>query len=147
MLLCSCTGICCTGPSVVITHVGTSHADLSVGMILPPRTSTHPESAARETLGVQPTDQQSKLLRYDTCHQEITSLSLGMKIGRAKSHVRDRWLQTQTYREDTGRRAPEPAFLGGASAPSRLDEDAPAIVAVVAVVTAELSGLCKIPDT
>jgi hypothetical protein len=49
----------------------------------------------------------------------------------------------QTYREDTHRRAPKHAFLGGGSAPLGLEEDNPTIAAMAVV---ELDGTCEIPE-
>jgi hypothetical protein len=49
-----------------------------------------------------------------------------------------------TYQEDIDNQAPERAFLDGGSAPPRLDEDTPAVVAMVAVAVAEVCGTCEI---
>jgi hypothetical protein len=51
-----------------------------------------------------------------------------------------------TYQEDTCRWAPEWAFLGIGYVPLKLNEDATAVVAMVATVATELDGTYKIPN-
>jgi hypothetical protein len=49
-----------------------------------------------------------------------------------------------TYREDTHRKAPKWAFLGGCSIPLRSDEDDPAVTAMATAAADEHGGTCKI---
>jgi hypothetical protein len=51
---------------------------------------------------------------------------------------------THTYQEDNGMQSLERAFLGGGSVPLRLNEDAPAVAAMVVVAVADAGGTCEI---
>jgi hypothetical protein len=68
-----------------------------------------------------------------------------MKIG-VEGRVRSRWPHTHTYREDNCRHALELVFLDGGSASTRLDEDAPIVMAMVTVDIIEAGRTCEIPE-
>jgi hypothetical protein len=89
------------------------------------------ESGAGETLGMQPAGEQSELLMYTSCRLETTFFELRNEDRNRRLRKRGRQLPTHTYQEDTGRRTLERDFLGGGSVPSRLDEDAPAVTAMM----------------
>jgi hypothetical protein len=69
-----------------------------------------------------------------------------MKIG-ATSCIRGRRPHTHIYRVDGGKKALVRAFLIGGSAPLRLDEDTPTIMAMAAVAVAEAAKTCGTPKT
>jgi hypothetical protein len=51
---------------------------------------------------------------------------------------------THTYREDTRRKAPKWAFLGGACESPALDEGNPTVMAVATMVAGKLDGTCEV---
>jgi hypothetical protein len=91
---------------------------------------------------VQPADEQSELLRYDSCHPEITFSVQGQKQEKQERHKQQE--TPHTYREDTHRKAPRWAFLGLGSIPPELDENDPAIMAVAPLVVDTHDGTCEI---
>jgi hypothetical protein len=69
-------------------------------------------------------------------------LSSGIKIGEARAaYATSGSIHVQ---EDTSRKTPKWAFLGGGSVPSCFDEDDPTVTAVVATMTRDHDGTYEI---
>jgi hypothetical protein len=97
---------------------------------------------ARGSPSMQPTDELSKLPRYDSCHAESTTSVQGRQQenqGSVKQQT-----TPHAYREDTYMKALSCAFLVGGSVPSGLDEVCPVVTAVAPPVADEHDGTYEI---
>jgi hypothetical protein len=85
-----------------------------------------------------------KLKRYDSCHPSTTFLSQNKNM-RSGSGV-NQWIIPHAYWEDTGKKDQVRALLDRGSAPPKLDEYNPVIMAVATLMASEDGRTCKAPS-
>jgi hypothetical protein len=101
-----------------------------------------PGTGARMSSDAQPTDGWSELLRYDSCHTQITFLVQGSKQEKQEPHKQQ--VDPHAYQEVTNKKDLWQAFLGGGSILMGLDEDGPTITTMAPPVASNYGRTCKV---